>query len=80
MGWGVHPHGTAGHTKGTLFTRGLLYFNSTLLFSPEEEGLFSTAPVSTYLSTSKVQLVWLKGGAIVVLFSAILGLWIFWCS
>ena len=25
----VGPHGTAGHTKGTLFTRGALYFNST---------------------------------------------------
>ena len=31
-GWGVHPHGTPGHcTKGTLFTRGLLYFNSTFI-------------------------------------------------
>ena len=29
--WGPPP-GTAGHTKGTLFTRGLLYFKSTFLF------------------------------------------------
>ena len=26
-GWGCAPPGAAGHTKGTLFTRGLLYFN-----------------------------------------------------
>ena len=26
---GIHPPGAPGHTKGTLFTRGALYFNST---------------------------------------------------
>ena len=31
---GVYHPGTAGHTKGTLFTRRALYFNSTLFSSP----------------------------------------------
>ena len=32
-GWVFTPSGTAG-TKGALFTRGILYFNSTFFFPP----------------------------------------------